>query len=58
MRHSSSINGTPNTYAKLQLGAKGNESKILGLPWDKQDDTLQVVYPLENTEFDKEGCVG
>ena len=32
-----------NTYAKQQLGAKGNESKILGLPWDKQNDTLRVV---------------
>ena len=32
-----------NTYAKQQLGAKGNESKILGIPWDKQNDTLRVV---------------
>ena len=46
-----------NTYAKQQLGAKGNESKILGLPWDKQNDTLQVVYPQESTESTKRGVL-
>ena len=46
-----------NTYAKQQLGAKGNESKILGLPWDKQDDTLEVVYPQESTESTKRGVL-
>ena len=46
-----------NTYAKQQLGAKGSESKILGLPWDKQNDTLQVMYPQESTESTKRGVL-
>ena len=46
-----------NTYAKQQLSAKGNESNILGLPWDKHNDTLQVVYPQESTESTKRGVL-
>ena len=43
-----------NTYAKQQLGAK---SKILGLAWDKQDDTLEVVYSQESTESTMRGVL-
>lgn len=38
------------TFAKQQLGAKVNESKILGLSWDKQNDTLKVVFPQVSSE--------
>ena len=31
------------TYAKQQLGVQTNESKLLGLPWDKAKDLLKVV---------------
>ena len=33
------------TYAKAQLGAERNETKILGLTWDKTADTLDVTFP-------------
>ena len=38
------------TYATQQLGAKLSESKILGLPLDKQKDTLRILYPQERAE--------
>ena len=33
------------TLAKEQLGTKPSESKILGLPWNKDGDLLSVVFP-------------
>ena len=45
------------TYAKQQLGVKANESKILGLPWDKAKDTLKVVYPQEYGDVTKRGIL-
>ena len=33
------------TYAKAQLGVERNETKILGLMWDKTADTLDVTFP-------------
>ena len=35
------------TYAKQQLGVKLNETKMLGLPWNKDEDTLAVEIPSE-----------
>ena len=34
-------------FAKQQLNVKPSESKMLGLKWDKQHDTLAVVLPKE-----------
>ncbi len=33
------------TYAKSQLGSN-NDTKLLGLPWNKSDDTISVEVPL------------
>ena len=41
------------TYAKQQLGAKANKSKILGLPWNKAKDILMVVYPQIHADATK-----
>ena len=35
------------TYAKQQLGVKLNETKMLGLPWNNDEDTLAVEIPSE-----------
>ena len=35
------------TYAKQQLGVKLNETKMLGLLWNKDEDTLAVEIPSE-----------
>ena len=33
------------TYAKQQLEVKLNETKMLGLPWNRDEDTLAVEIP-------------
>jgi hypothetical protein len=32
-------------YAKDQLGVKAGETKLLGLPWTRQDKTRQFIAP-------------
>ena len=41
------------TYAKEQLGVKTNETKLLGLPWDKVKDTLTVTFSGDSHEATK-----
>ena len=47
------------TFAKQQLENKLNrgKSKLLGLPWDKVQDTLSVVFPAETAELTKRGVL-
>ena len=33
------------SYAKDQLGVKAGETKLLGLPWNKNKDTISVTFP-------------
>ena len=33
-------------YAKQQLGTRKGESKLLGVPWDKEKDEIQVSFPI------------
>ena len=46
------------SFAKQQLNVKPSESKMLGLKWDKQQDTLAVVIPEEVTQPTKRGILG
>ena len=46
------------TYAKQQLDNKAEGSKMLGLKWDKQRDTLKVVIPVEEAPPTKRGILG
>ena len=46
------------TYAKQQLDSKAEGSKILGLKWNKQRDTLYVVMPVEEVPPTKRGMLG
>ena len=41
------------SFAKQQLGSQQNESKVLGLPWDKEMDTLTVNFPKSETTTSK-----
>ena len=41
------------TYAKEQLGVKPNEAKLLGLPWNKEEDTLAVTFTRDSAETSK-----
>ena len=54
-------NGVPvdeqQSYAKQQLGVKEGESKILGLPWNKREDTIAVSFPEEPVDNTKRGML-
>ena len=41
------------TYAKQQLGAKKGEPKLLGVPWNKEKDKIQVSFPTFTAEPSK-----
>ena len=45
------------SYAKHKLGVKEGESKMLGLLWDKTEDTLAVTFPEEPTNVTKRGIL-
>ena len=44
---------TEHTFAKQQLGAKSQETKLLGIAWDKKEDSLAVCFPKIATESTK-----
>ena len=45
------------SFAKQQLGTKTSESKLLGLPWDPNADTLSVCFPQQKEEATKRGVL-
>ena len=46
------------TFAKLQLSSTSGEGcKLLGLGWDKVEDTIQVTFPTENAVLTKRGVL-
>jgi hypothetical protein len=46
------------SYAKEQLGVQKGETKLLGLPWDKREDTMGVTLPTESAEPTKRNILG
>ena len=46
------------SYAKQQLGVKTGESKLLGVPWNKETDEIQVNFPASTAELTKRGILG
>ena len=38
------------SYAKQQLGVRSDETKLLGLPWNRSNDTLAVGFPTKPAE--------
>ena len=45
------------SYVKQQLGVKEGESKILGLPWNKREDTIAVTFPEKPVDNTKRGML-
>ena len=46
------------TFAKQQLDySPSGKSKLLGLPWDKTEDTLSVTFPTSPAEITKRGIL-
>ena len=38
------------TFAKQQLGTKSAETKLLGTPWNKLSDTLNIPFPTDTNQ--------
>ena len=46
------------TYAKQQLGgAKPSEGRLLGVPWDREQDVISVILQITQTETTKRGVL-
>ena len=45
------------SYAKQQLGVKEGETKMLGLPWNKSEETIAVAFPEEPVDVTKRGIL-
>ena len=41
------------SHAKQQLGMTSSETKMLGMPWDKQNDTIKVVFSRDPAKCTK-----
>ena len=46
------------SYAKQQLGAKQGETKLLGMPWNKEEDTIAVTFPSPLEQPTKRDLLG
>jgi hypothetical protein len=46
------------SYAKEQLGVKQGETKLLGLPWKKGEDTIAVKVSQQKAEPTRRGILG
>ena len=53
-----SENNGETTFAKQQLGSAGDECKLLGLAWNKREDTLSVAFPEEKAKPMKREVLG
>eukprot|EP00112_Aurelia_sp_Birch-Aquarium-sp1_P016884 Seg3862.2 transcript_id=Seg3862.2/GoldUCD/mRNA.D3Y31 product="hypothetical protein" protein_id=Seg3862.2/GoldUCD/D3Y31 len=45
------------SYAKEQLGVRANETKMLGLAWNKGEYSLEVAFPAKQAELTKRGVL-
>ena len=45
------------SFAKQQLGTKESETKLLGVGWNKQDDTLSISFGSKDHEVTKRGVL-
>ena len=46
------------SYAKHRLGAKEDERKMLGMPWNKRNDTIAASFPNQQAKPTKRGIMG
>ena len=54
------VKETKDTYAKQNLNGEGSGggTKLLGLEWDKSEDTLAITFPQEDTNPTKRAILG
>ena len=54
----SSLTQEEETYAKQQLGVPAKKNgKLLGLDWNKEDDTISISFPTEKADLTKRGIL-
>ena len=53
-----SLQTVETSYAKEQLGVKPGETSLLGVPWDKEKDTIKVNFPDSLKEITKRSVLG
>ena len=46
------------SYAKQQLGAKQGETKLMGMPWNKEEDIIAVTFPSPPEQATKRDLLG
>ena len=46
------------SHAKEQFGVKGGETALLGLKWNKEKDTIGVIFPKNESAPTKRGILG
>ena len=52
-----SFNAAEQTFAKEQLGVKYDETRLLGLKWNKANDTMKVEFSGKRVETTKRGVL-
>ena len=52
------VEATEPSYVEDQLGVKPGDTTLLGVPWDKENDTIKVNFPDRSNEVTKRGVLG
>ena len=52
------VEATDPSYVEDQLGVKPGDTTLLGVPWDKENDTIKVNFPDRSKEVTKRGVLG
>ena len=52
------VEATKPSYVEDQLGVKPGDTTLLGVPWDKENDTIKVNFPDRSNEVTKRGVLG
>ena len=50
--------GDSQSYVKDQLEVRQGETKLLGVPWNKEKDTIQITFPAQITNATKREVLG
>ena len=50
--------GESQSYTKDQLGIKQGEKELLSVPWNKEEDTIQITFPAPITNTTKRELLG
>ena len=52
------VKATEPSYVEDQLRVEPGDTTLLGVPWDKENDTIKVNFPDRSNEVTKRGVLG